>query len=878
VAGTPVDLATTSPDAFDTEAALAALLASVMQVERVAPGDNFFDQLGADSMVLAQFCAKARKRPDLPSPSMRDVYDHPTIASLTAALVTPLAPEPAGETEVAAPRESKATPVPERAGAAGYIVCGVLQLLSFVVYVYGFAVTTTLSYEYVVAGGFGLGSLYLRSVEAGAVIFLAMCLLPIAAKWLLVGRWRPREIRIWSVDYFRFWLVKTLVRASPLLLLTGGRSHTSSASPLMVLYLRALGARIGKGVTIYSRTFPVCTDLITIGAHTVVRKDAQLNGYRALGGVIQTGAVNVGCDVVVGEGAVLDIGTVMGDGSQLGHASALVAEQSVPGGESWHGVPAVPGGADLRIGGSTGCGSVHRAVHAMVQLILAVAIYLPVAVGFGGILLDETPLSSLLDSGPTAFTTWTYYRDALVVTTALFFGVLLLSLVGVAAVPRVLNLPLRADRTYRLYGFHYGLHRTIGRLTNVKFLNRLFGDSSYIVGYLRWIGYDLDTAEQTGSNFGTELRHETPFHVSVGRGTMVADGLSIINADFSATSFRISRVTLGAHSFLGNRIMYPPQGRTGENVLLATKVLVPMDGEVRHDTGLLGAPCFPIPRTVERDQRITNEQSRGELRHRLSRKNRYNLRSMALFLLVRWIHTLGVVLLAMAAADLYRNIGVEAVAADLVGSLLFTVVFFCLVERAVLRFRSLTPRFCSIYDPYFWWHERFWKLVIPDFDQAFAGTPFKNLLSRALGVQLGRRVFDDGCFLPERTLVTIGDEATLNFGTVVQCHSQEDGAFKSDRSTVEARATLGAGAFVHYGVTVGEGAELNAGTFVMKGEEIPPSAHWEGNPAQEAASTPATARPAGRGGPACPSSPSHISTTRTRSTSTWPRSSASPST
>jgi non-ribosomal peptide synthetase-like protein len=220
---------------------------------------------------------------------------------------------------------------------------------------------------------------------------------------------------------------------------------------------------------------------------------------------------------------------------------------------------------------------------------------------------------------------------------------------------------------------------------------------------------------------------------------------------------------------------------------------------------------------------------------------------MALFLAVRWVHLLGMVLLALGAADLYRALGVEAVALDLVGSLLFTVVFFCLVERAVLRFRSLTPRSCSIYDPYFWWHERFWKLVIPDFDQAFAGTPFKNLLSRALGVRLGRRVFDDGCFLPERTLVTIGDEATLNFGTVVQCHSQEDGAFKSDRSTVEARATLGTGAFVHYGVTVGQGAELEAGTFVMKGEEVPAGARWEGNPAREATGPTTPTRPVAPG-------------------------------
>ncbi len=61
---------------------------------------------------------------------------------------------------------------------------------------------------------------------------------------------------------------------------------------------------------------------------------------------------------------------------------------------------------------------------------------------------------------------------------------------------------------------------------------------------------------------------------------MVADGLSVINADYSSTSFRVSRVAIGADNFLGNHIAYPAQGRTGDDCLLATKVMVPLDGDV----------------------------------------------------------------------------------------------------------------------------------------------------------------------------------------------------------------------------------------------------------------------------------------------------------
>jgi non-ribosomal peptide synthetase-like protein len=100
-------------------------------------------------------------------------------------------------------------------------------------------------------------------------------------------------------------------------------------------------------------------------------------------------------------------------------------------------------------------------------------------------------------------------------------------------------------------------------------------------------------------------------------------------------------------------------------------------------------------------------------------------------------------------------------------------------------------------------------------------------------VRIGRRVFDDGCSIPERTLVAIGDDCVLNTDSVIQCHSQEDGTFKSDRTTLGAGCTLGVASLVHYGVTVGEGAVLAADSFVMKGEEVPAGARWGGNPARE---------------------------------------------
>ena len=99
-------------------------------------------------------------------------------------------------------------------------------------------------------------------------------------KWVLVGRWKPQEIEIWSLAYLRFWLVKTLVVTNPLVLFVG--------SPLYMLYLGRWELRSGRALCLHLAG-PVTTDMLTIGERAVIGKDTVLRGYQAAG-VIQTGS------------------------------------------------------------------------------------------------------------------------------------------------------------------------------------------------------------------------------------------------------------------------------------------------------------------------------------------------------------------------------------------------------------------------------------------------------------------------------------------------------------------------------------------------------------------------------------------------------------
>src|SRR2546429_522209 len=314
-----------SAAATDAERIFAEVLADVLRVDRVSVDSHFFDQLGADSLVMARFCARVRKRGDLPSVSMKDIYGHPTIRSLAAALAD-AAPRPL-QTSVSAAIEA-ATPTSTRE----YILCGALQAFCFLAYSYLAVVGIAWSSRWV-ANGSSAAEACGRLVLASSAAFLLASAVPIAAKWVLIGRWKTQQIRLWSLAYVRFWIVKTLIPSSP-------AARMFIGTPVYLLYLRALGARIGPGAVIFSRRVPVGTDLLTIGAGTVIRKEAIFQCYRAQAGRLELGPVTLGRDVFVGERSVLDINTSMRDRAQLGHASGLHSGQAVPTAERRHGSPA----------------------------------------------------------------------------------------------------------------------------------------------------------------------------------------------------------------------------------------------------------------------------------------------------------------------------------------------------------------------------------------------------------------------------------------------------------------------------------------------------------------------------------------------------------
>src|SRR5204863_9777478 len=196
---------------------------------------------------------------------------------------------------------------------------------------------------------------------------------------------------------------------------------------------------------------------------------------------------------------------------------------------------------------------------------------------------------------------------------------------------------LKPGVTYPAFGFHHLMQSIILRVSNSEFLCLLFGDSSFVTTYMRYVGWNLNKVEQTGSNMGTNQRHDNPFLCNIGSGTMVSDGLSMINMHASATAFQLLETKIGERNYLGNDIFYPPNGRTGANVLLGTKTMIPIDGPVRENVGLLGSRAFGSPRMVDRDRDLNAAIGEEARRVRPRQKNRCNAVPALMLRWSRWL-------------------------------------------------------------------------------------------------------------------------------------------------------------------------------------------------------------------------------------------------
>lgn len=158
-----------------------------------------------------------------------------------------------------------------------------------------------------------------------------------AAKWILVGRFRPGEHPLWSPFVWRNELYDTFVEelAMPWL------GTTLTGTPFLNLWLRTLGARIGRGVWCESHWLPEA-DLVRVDDGASVNRGCVLQTHLFHDRLMRLDAVHVGEGATLGPHSIVLPGSVLGAGACVGASSLVMRGEGVPAGSRWVGNPVAP--------------------------------------------------------------------------------------------------------------------------------------------------------------------------------------------------------------------------------------------------------------------------------------------------------------------------------------------------------------------------------------------------------------------------------------------------------------------------------------------------------------------------------------------------------
>ncbi len=364
-----------APPESDLERAIAAVWAERLGTPAISIDDDFFLDLGGHSLIAAQMVTLLRERVAHPV-TVRDAYQFPTIRRLAEHLESRRAqaePPSTVSDESAARASSRATF--ESTSRLERLATSTLQALSMyavsAIAMIPLALVLLLGLSWT-RGGMSTGRLVVLSNVVVLLSWPALLAFSILAKWLLIGRYRPGEHKLWTLYYWRWWLASRLEAFSGASALSG--------TPLLPIYYRLMGARVGARCSLDTVQCSAW-DLVSIGDDTSIGADTQLLGYRVEGGMLRMGRVDIGNRCFIGIHSALGLDVRMGDGSCLDDQSLLPDHEAVPPGEGRRGSPARR--ADVPLHGGVASQRRWRRVifglaHFVAAEVMAVALLLPI--------------------------------------------------------------------------------------------------------------------------------------------------------------------------------------------------------------------------------------------------------------------------------------------------------------------------------------------------------------------------------------------------------------------------------------------------------------------------------------------------------------------
>ncbi|HIW95795.1 MAG TPA: amino acid adenylation domain-containing protein [Candidatus Corynebacterium gallistercoris] len=778
----------------ETEAWLAGLWSDALGTAVTSAGADFFT-LGGTSLGAATLIGRVRQ--EVPTVSVRDLYDHSRLGAF-AAYVDSLR----GAGQAAAAPSEPAQPVGWRtrlAQAAWQVpaltlagarwvtwLCVANAFLAAACVAWAVAVPVWLCVLLVVVFATPLGRLPLSA----AIIRLL-------TRGITPGSY-PRGGSV----HLRIWAAERIADTSGALDVSG--------AVWMSTYARWLGATVAKDVQLHS--LPPVTGLLRLGEAAAVEQEVDLSGHWLEGDVLHVGEIRIGTGATVGARSVLLPGTRIGAGAYVEPGSAVMGK--VKARQRWAGSPAKKVGKARSAFPDSPAPRVRGWVWAFAATAVALA-----ALPWLAVLCGAAVVLVVLDSDATAPTLPAVVGLSAVAGLAAFGVYVSLTFLAVRALSVGLTpgvTPVRSATGWRVWA--------IQRLMDAA----------------RTHLFPLYAAQLTplwfralGAKVGKDAEISTavmvPRFAEVKEGAFLADDTMVGGYELGPGGWmRTGHTRVGKRSFLGNSGIAGPERHLKKNSLVA--VLSSTPAKTKSGSNWIGSPPERLRRSTvdtESEARTYNpgfgvKAARGavETLRLTAPMASATIAGGCVWAWQGMLMRFGVVGALLAS-------GLILVAAGLVAAVLTVAVKWLCVGRIAAGDHVLWSKFVWLNEL----QDQFVETVAgPWFLSHTLGTGSLNVFLRCLGAKVGRGAWLDSYWLPEADLVRVGAGASVGPGCVLQTHLFQDRVMSLGEVVVGDGATIGPHSVVLPSAHVSDAAVVGPASLVMRGDQVPTATRWQGNP------------------------------------------------
>jgi non-ribosomal peptide synthetase-like protein len=212
---------------------------------------------------------------------------------------------------------------------------GVVELCRIIPVICGVALSV-LVVAAMVAIQSGAG-LWLVALAGGAVLFAAGVVAAATAtamKWLLVGRFEVIDHPLWSSFVWRNELADTFVETLAVPWLVGALGGT----PMLPVWLRTMGAKIGRGVWLETYWLPE-SDLVRLGDGATINKGCVVQTHLFHDRIMSMDEVVLDEGATLGPHGIVLPGASIGARTTVGPGSLVTRGDAVPADSRWLGNP-----------------------------------------------------------------------------------------------------------------------------------------------------------------------------------------------------------------------------------------------------------------------------------------------------------------------------------------------------------------------------------------------------------------------------------------------------------------------------------------------------------------------------------------------------------